>query len=114
MAMHLEGAVKDTITDFTRTGQLRASVRVRVQGNTATIFAGTKLNYARYVDEGTRPHVIRTVKKKALRWPTTGGYAFAKYVNHPGFKGHHYMQGTWERERNRCIAIIQTEINNAI
>jgi len=64
--------------------------------------------YAGYVNLGTRPHVIRPKaggqssnsgefgpvrvgKRKALRWVVGNGYAFAKKVNHPGYRGDAYL-----------------------
>lgn len=43
--------------------------------------------HARFVHDGTRPHVIEPNKRKALRWPVPGKFAFAKRVNHPGYAG---------------------------
>lgn len=43
--------------------------------------------HAVFVHWGTRPHVIRPRRKKALRWPGGDAFMFAKKVNHPGYKG---------------------------
>lgn len=43
--------------------------------------------HAVFVHWGTRPHVIRPKRKKALRWPAGGKFVFAGVVNHPGYKG---------------------------
>lgn len=43
--------------------------------------------HARFVHDGTRPHVILPKKRLALRWPIPGRFAFAKKVNHPGYAG---------------------------
>lgn len=47
--------------------------------------------HAVFVHWGTRAHPIpkpgKPMRKKALRWPTSDGFAFAKHVNHPGYKG---------------------------
>lgn len=39
-----------------------------------------------YVVNGTRPHQIRPVRARALRFTTGGRIVFAKLVNHPGTK----------------------------
>ena len=49
-------------------------------------------SYARYVEKGTRPHEIKARRRKALRWPVAGGFAFAKSVKHPGTKGTFFLQ----------------------
>lgn len=50
-----------------------------------------KARHALFVHWGTRKHPIpkpgKPMRKKALRWPTSDGFAFAKHVNHPGYKG---------------------------
>lgn len=77
-SMELEGAVKDSITPFTRTGRLRSSITHRiVSDDTARIFSdrtqfGSNVYYAPMVEYGTKPHIIRPRTKKALAWPTSG------------------------------------------
>ena len=48
---------------------------------------------ARFLESGTRPHVITPRRKEALRFvPAGGGGAvFAKSVNHPGTKPRNYL-----------------------
>ncbi|MBD3768099.1 MAG: hypothetical protein IE928_09165 [Gammaproteobacteria bacterium] len=46
-----------------------------------------KAPHAEFVHFPTRPHLIKPKAKKALRWPNGGAFAFAKAVNHPGYKG---------------------------
>lgn len=52
---------------------------------------GQPRNYAIFVHFGTAPHDITPKNKKALRWNTVGGFAFAKKVEHPGYKGDPFM-----------------------
>lgn len=47
--------------------------------------------HALFVHWGTRPHVIRPKDKQALRWVSGDGFAFAKIVHHPGYKGDPYL-----------------------
>lgn len=74
-----------------------------------------------YVDEGTRPHVIRPKKAKALRFNTQGfkpktspktlvstsgspakpPTAFAQEVHHPGTQARNYTQRIAEKSRKR-------------
>ena len=58
----------------------------------ATRIKGTDLSYDRLVIFGTKPHRIYPKSKKALRWSGGGAFAFAKWVNHPGYRGDNYMQ----------------------
>ncbi|ASF48757.1 transcriptional regulator [Methylovulum psychrotolerans] len=68
-----------------RTGQLEQSVGWRPLGDgSAEIYANAE--YALYVEEGTRPHVILPKNGRALKIPTSGGggYILRRKVNHPG------------------------------
>lgn len=47
--------------------------------------------HAAFVHWGTPPHVITPRNKKALRFPVGGAFAFARAVNHPGYKGDPYF-----------------------
>jgi len=47
--------------------------------------------HAVFVHWGTKPHVIRPKNKKALRWAAGGSFIFAKFVNHPGYKGDPFL-----------------------
>lgn len=49
--------------------------------------------YDEYVEKGTRPHVIRPVRRQALRFNVAGGRTvFATKVNHPGTKPGHQVR----------------------
>lgn len=62
-------------------GNLRQSIKSRFGRLWGEVFSTAK--YAVYVHEGTRPHVIKIVKKKVLA-NTRTGQIFGKKVNHPG------------------------------
>lgn len=47
--------------------------------------------HAAFVHWGSRPHDIKPKNRKALRWPGRGGFIFAKFVRHPGYKGDPYF-----------------------
>ena len=112
VAFHMEGKAKDNITPFTKTGRLRSSVTSRSAGNRATI--GTNVDYAPHVEYGTKPHTIRPVNKKALKWQGPSGPVFAKVVHHPGFKGHHYMKKTLDESLDDAKRIIEEELVKAL
>lgn len=75
-----------------RTGLLRKSIRAtpragKFSGNTlagGVVAGGGTVGYARYVHDGTQPHVIRPRNGRALRIPTGTGFVFRGAVNHPG------------------------------
>lgn len=54
---------------------------------------GLKVNYAVFVNSGSRPHTIEAKDKKSLRWAGVGGrFNFAKKVHHPGYAGSHFIE----------------------
>ncbi len=74
-----------------RTGQLAQSIGWRPAGNgTAEVYANAA--YARFVEKGTQPHVIRPRNRQALRFPVSGGgFGFARVINHPGSRARPYF-----------------------
>lgn len=77
----------------TQTGALARSLFLKPQGESAWVI-GHDLQHAPhalFVHWGTRPHVIRPKDRKALRWASGQGrgtqFLFARFVNHPGYKG---------------------------
>lgn len=67
-------------------GKLRDSIDYtsRVGTNSAQMVFSTRVPYAKYVLDGTRPHVIRARNARALHWTDASGDRFARVVNHPG------------------------------
>lgn len=48
--------------------------------------------YALFVEEDTRPHVIRARRARALRFRVGGLVLFRRSVNHPGTRGQHMLR----------------------
>lgn len=75
------------------TGRLRGSIkttrRLSLRGPQYTV--STNVEYAPYVENGTRPHVIRPRRKKALRFRTAGGVVIVAKVNHPGTRAQPFL-----------------------
>ncbi|MGW2766255.1 hypothetical protein [Streptomyces sp. NPDC001275] len=46
----------------------------------------------RYVIEGTRPHIIRPRRAKALRFEVGGHVVFSAYARHPGTRPNPFLQ----------------------
>ena len=49
----------------------------------------------RYIEEPTRPHIIRPKNKKALAFTVRGKHYIVKEVHHPGTKGKHSFEQAW-------------------
>lgn len=92
-AVHVEDLVERGAGVHAKTGQLERSIfKARVQGGWEVGHNSQVAPYARFVHDGARPHVIEPDKKRALRWPVPGGFAFAKKVNHPGYRGDAWLR----------------------
>ena len=74
-----------------QTNRLRSSIRWQMGLDTKGIHVdiGTPVEYAKYVELGTGPHVIRPVRKKALFWP--GAEHPVAWVLHPGNKAYPFL-----------------------
>ncbi len=91
-----------------RTGILRGSITMRVEEEEARV--GTNLNYARYQEYGTRPHVIQAINKKVLA-DKKRGLIFGKRVMHPGFPGKYYMKKGLQEAKDRVNSIFSKVAN---
>lgn len=76
-----------------RTGLLRASIHKEwLRESDLAIRVGSDIAYSYLHHEGTRPHIIRSVRAKALRWVAKdGSIVFAKSVFHPGTHPNRYL-----------------------
>ena len=73
---------------------------------------GKKYNYAYFVHEGTRSHLIEPNKKKALRWESGGKFVFAKKVQHPGYKGDPFLKNAAQKTFKRLNEIFTNELKS--
>lgn len=48
-------------------------------------------DYAEYVNDGTRPHIIRPRRAQALRFVVGGQIVFARVVRHPGTRANPFL-----------------------
>jgi hypothetical protein len=69
------------------TGRLRSSISIE-KDTDGNWFIGTNVDYAEYVELGSKPHKITPKEKKALKFKIGGKDIFAKSVQHPGTTGH--------------------------
>ena len=84
-----------------KTGHLWRHISTEV-GNMEVTVHTSNVKYARLVEEGTRPHIIRPKKgKKALYWE--GARHPAKSVKHPGSKAKPYLIPAFEKEKEVLI-----------
>lgn len=77
-----------------RTGRLRSGIVARFVKNSGREVVWELLSpapYSAYVENPTRPHVIRARKARALRFQVGGRTVFAQQVQHPGTPGYPFM-----------------------
>ena len=102
---------RQAITNLTnngsvQTGHLRRSIKHKVSANEGIVSANTK--YAEGVEKGTKPHIIRAKKKKALYWQ--GANHPVKVVNHPGSAAKPYLIPALEAEQPKFIQNLKEAI----
>lgn len=77
-----------------KTGRMANSLKMTMRAR-RTYVAGrvtASPRYTHYVERGTRPHVIRASKKKALRFVGKGGATvIVRQVRHPGTRPRPFM-----------------------
>lgn len=76
------------------TGRLRASIRAdppRVFSLRGSVTVGSDVEYSGFVNDGTRPHVIRPRNAQALRFRVGGRVVFARVVHHPGTRARPFL-----------------------
>ncbi|MFJ8301600.1 HK97 gp10 family phage protein [Streptomyces sp. NPDC094447] len=93
------------------TGRLRASIRVErrsILGLRQRWTVGSDVEYAPMVNDGTRPHIIRPKRAKALKFTVGGKTVYAKVVRHPGTRGNPFLdKALADVARSRGYSIAQ-------
>lgn len=82
------------------TGNMRdkTTVREQVSAGGVRVVAVVDTDYAIYVSEGTRPHIIRPrPPRKALRFTVGGRVVYAAKVNHPGTRPNPWFRDSVRR-----------------
>jgi hypothetical protein len=99
-----------------RTGRMRGSERYSrtTAGETTRLEFTANTPYAGYVINGTRPHEIRPVAARALRWIDASGVHFAKVVHHPGTKPNNFPDRVKAELKDEIIASLTDKINAAL
>lgn len=106
-------AARSTTTFKDRTGKLRASI-TRGQKSTWHHFVKASTPYARFVEEGTKPHPIEARRKSALRFVQAGTLRFAKRVQHPGTKPTHFMAKAQELGERELLRMLEEAVKRAV
>jgi len=91
-----------------KTSRLRTGIRSRIDPFRGMIESTVK--YGVFVHEGTKPHVIRPVSKKALYWK--GASHPVRSVQHPGTKANPFMKRGAEESEGKVQEMFQRAIDN--
>ena len=91
-----------------KTGRLRSGIRSRISPFRGKVESTVK--YGIFVHEGTSPHIIRPIRKKALYWK--GARNPVKIVHHPGTKANPFMKRATEKSEGQVQILFQKAINN--
>lgn len=113
LAMNHAGATRSFQN---HTHHLRGSIRHRIKSEFHHIVqaGGRDAPYAKFVEEGTRRHVIEARRAKTLRFVQNGQLRFAKRVNHPGTRPRFFMRDARDAAENAVHRMMEAEINTAI
>jgi hypothetical protein len=96
-----------------KTGNLRGRISHRISPTRGEVF--TTVKYAQAVHEGTRPHIIRPRRAKALRFRGGDGkFIFAKSVNHPGTKGNPFFTRATEKTLPKIREFFRAALRRAV
>ncbi|MCM6777937.1 hypothetical protein NDR87_31435 [Nocardia sp. CDC159] len=87
-----------------RSGRLRSTIghRVTPAGPVVRLDVFATARHARYVHDGTRPHVITPRRAAVLRFEVGGRTVFARRVQHPGYRGNPFLSSAVRDELARA------------
>lgn len=76
----------------------------------------SKAMVPKWLEEGTRPHVIeaRIAKSLAFYWPKIGGMAYFKRVNHPGTKPYRFMEDTLAEKETSIVDVLSRAVREGM
>lgn len=94
---NMERRVRRVEAEAIRTapGRMGSTIRAQIRRGPGGDFQGVinvRHPAALYVTGGTRPHVIRPVRAKALRFTVGGHVVYAKVVMHPGTRPNDFLR----------------------
>jgi hypothetical protein len=102
-----------------KTGMLERNIRHKIKDNAGIVWIddenmlvdwrGKKINYAKFVLKGTRPHTIKPKTKKSLRfsYKNLDEFVFRKGVHHPGYKGDDFMKKAINKTLSQLDEIVK-------
>lgn len=112
---HFFEVISNAVDQHTKTGALIQSLINNFDGRTYEITHQLqRAPHALYVHFGSRPHKIAPKNRKALRFARGGVFAFAKSVQHPGYKGDPYFVTSAPRAQVKDVFANFLKITNSL
>ena len=106
---NLKQVVYNRSVPWERTRDLLQSITIDKKSNLYhRVYVG--MPYGIFVENGTKPHIIRPTKGKFLAFSAGGKMVFARSVNHPGSKPYPF----WKPAENTLQQKLPEIINQAI
>ena len=93
-------------------GNLRQSISSRMTGKASAVIE-SKAKYSAYVDQGTKPHIIRVKNARVLANRRTG-QIFGKVVRHPGTRATNYFSNAVKSGEKFINNELKTALQNVL
>lgn len=97
-----------------RTGKTGQSFRVDPGVESLSSTLASSSNVARFLLNGTPPHVIQARRRDALAFVVNGTQVFRRRVNHPGTKARPYIQTEATRAEPALMRRVESAANAAV
>lgn len=106
-------AIKEApVNKKTGGGNLRQNIKSNMLTKTRAQVV-SKAPYSIFVEEGTRPHIIR-IKKKRILADKRAGEFYGTKVNHPGTKANPFMQRAVDKSQGKVKEFFVTAVDNVL
>lgn len=113
VAQVAQRTAKDTTLFHDRTGRLRGKIDiVDVGAFEKRVIA--RMPYSRFIEDGTKAHVIRPKRARFLRFYVAGETVFARRVNHPGTAKRPFMENAARAGGQAMRLLIDEGVERAI
>jgi hypothetical protein len=92
-AAHIEAQVFQSPRFKPRTQRLQRGTRgtTVIGSNVIRVVGSNRTPYAPFIEYGTKPHIIRARRAKALRFMQRGKVVFRRWVRHPGTRPYQFL-----------------------
>lgn len=86
-----------------KTGKLKNSLKYKISNDGTRSVIKASASHGIFIENGTKAHIIRAKKAKALRFEVGGQVIFAKEVRHPGTKANPFLKPAFDEHSIKFI-----------